>query len=198
LIYNVILYCSVLIHIGKQNKKNMKNKTSKYGRIGILVACFLMIAGGVTVLASTESGKRMLGLAPSVKVSLTGTVERDKKVQKLGNKTVVNPGEKIDWNLSSVNEGNADANGFKTNAKIPEGTMYVANSASGDNSPNVGFSIDGGKTYSAQPMIEEKQADGSVKQVAAPVSMYSNVEFQWKGALAAGSKLEAVYQVSVK
>lgn len=163
-----------------------------------LTFCLLLIAGGVTALASTESGKRMLGLSPVVKVSLTGIVERNKKLYKIGNKEVVNPGEVIRWNLSSVNEGNADAAGFRTTAKIPEGTVFVAGSATGNSSPNVSYSIDGGKTYSPQPTIEERQNDGSVKEVAAPVSMYSNIQFQWDGSLNAGNKLEAFYQVSVK
>jgi uncharacterized repeat protein (TIGR01451 family) len=176
---------------------NSTRKTS-ITRTIIFVFCFLLIAGGVTALASTESGKRMLGLSPMMKVSLTGTVERDKKLHKVGNKEVVNPGEVIKWNLSSVNEGNADATGFRTSAKIPAGTSFVAGTATGDASPAVSYSIDGGNNYAAQPMIEERQNDGSVKQVAAPVSMYSNIQFQWDGSLSAGNKVEAVYQVSVK
>jgi uncharacterized repeat protein (TIGR01451 family) len=183
-----------------KTQNTLPNSTRKTAitRAIIFVFCFLMIAGGVTALASTESGKRMLGLSPMMKVSLTGTVERNKKLHKVGNKEVVNPGEVIKWNLSSVNEGNADAAGFRTTAKIPEGTVFVAGSATGDSSPNVSYSIDGGKTYSPQPMIEERQNDGSVKEVAAPVSMYSNIQFQWDGSLSAGNKVEAFYQVSVK
>jgi uncharacterized repeat protein (TIGR01451 family) len=181
-----------------QNALPNSTKKTSITRTIIFVFCFLMIAGGITALASTESGKRMLGLSPMMKVSLTGTVERNKKLHKVGNKEVVNPGEVIKWNLSSVNEGNADATGFRTTAKIPAGTSFVADSAAGDALPTVSYSIDGGNNYATQPMIEERQSDGSVKQVAAPVAMYSDIQFQWTGSLSAGNKLEASYQVSVK
>ena len=60
------------------------------------------------------------------------------------------------------------------------------------------YSIDGGKSFSAQPMIEEKQADGSVKRVPAPVSMYTEIRYEWSDPLAQGGKLSASYKVRVK
>ena len=60
------------------------------------------------------------------------------------------------------------------------------------------YSIDNGKTYSAQPTIEEKQADGTVKTVAAPVSMYTQLRYEWADPLASGGKLQASYKVRVK
>ena len=47
-------------------------------------------------------------------------------------------------------------------------------------------------------MIDEKQADGTIKKVAAPVSMYTQVRFEWADPLAAGGKMVASYQVRVK
>jgi hypothetical protein len=37
-----------------------------------------------------------------------------------------------------------------------------------------------------------------MKQVAAPVSMYTQVRYEWADPLAAGGKLAASYQVRVK
>ncbi|MDT5261558.1 MAG: hypothetical protein QOC61_562, partial [Acidobacteriota bacterium] len=59
-------------------------------------------------------------------------------------------------------------------------------------------SIDGGQSFSTQPVVEERQADGSVKTVPAPVSMYTEVRYEWSDALAAGGKLSASYKVRVK
>jgi hypothetical protein len=47
-------------------------------------------------------------------------------------------------------------------------------------------------------MIDQKQADGTTKQVAAPVSMYTQVRFEWANPIAAGGKVVASYQVRVK
>ena len=60
------------------------------------------------------------------------------------------------------------------------------------------YSIDGGKSFSPQPTVEERQADGTVKRAPAPVSMYTEVRYEWAEPLAAGAKLEASYKVRVK
>jgi hypothetical protein len=86
---------------------------------------------------------------------------------------------------------------YKTIGHIPQGTTFVAGSAKADGAKAV-YSIDGGKSYSAQPTIEEKQADGSVKRVPAPVSMYTEIRYEWADALAQGGKLSASYKVRVK
>ncbi len=80
---------------------------------------------------------------------------------------------------------------------IPRGTTFIAESAKADGARTV-YSIDGGKSYSAQPTIEEKQADGSFKQVPAPVTMYTEIRYEWVDPLAQGGKLSASYKVRVK
>jgi hypothetical protein len=74
----------------------------------------------------------------------------------------------------------------------------VSGSAASESGSNVTYSIDGGKTYSSQPIIEERQADGSIKKAAAPVSMYTEVRYEWSDSLAAGGKLSASYKVRVR
>ncbi len=176
----------------------MRNAKSVFSRSLILVFGLVVLTGGITVLAKTESGKKLLGFRPEVKISLTANVERDNKLQSIDPKVIVNPGEKIHWNLVSKNEGNANAEGFKTIAKIPEGTSYVNGTAKGEDSANIAFSIDGGKSFSNNPLVDEKQADGTVRKVSAPVSAYTNIQFQWENSLVAGDQLAAEYQVQVK
>jgi hypothetical protein len=62
----------------------------------------------------------------------------------------------------------------------------------------VTYSIDGGKSFAAQPVIEEKQADGTKKTIPAPASMYTQVRYDWNDPLAAGATLSASYKVRVK
>ena len=134
---------------------------------------------------------------PEVKVQLAGAVERDSKLMPLDKSTVVNPGEILDWTINSENSGNAAALEYKTVGHIPRGTEFVAGSAKADGARAV-FSIDGGKSYSPQPMIDEKQADGSTKRVSAPTSMYTEIRYEWADPLAQGGKLSASYKVRVK
>src|SRR5262245_9085368 len=101
---------------------------------------------------------------PEVTVQLAGAVERDAKLLPLDKSTVVNPGEILDWTINAENSGNAAALEYKTVGHIPRGTEFVPGSAKADGAKAV-YSIDGGKTYSTQPNIEEKQADGYKKSV---------------------------------
>ncbi|MDT7806506.1 MAG: hypothetical protein QOJ70_319, partial [Acidobacteriota bacterium] len=110
----------------------------------------------------------------------------------------VKPGEILDWQIVSSNEGSAAARDYKTVGHIPAGTALVAGSAAAEKGSTVTYSIDGGKTFSTQPVVEERQADGTVKKVPAPVSMYTEVRYEWSDALAAGGKLSASYRVRVK
>jgi len=110
----------------------------------------------------------------------------------------VNPSEILDWTITSENAGNGPAHDYKAVGQIPKVTVLVAGSTTADGSASVVYSIDNGKTFSEQPTIEEKQPDGSVKQVPAPVSMYTQLRYEWTDPLASGAKLQASYKVRVK
>jgi uncharacterized repeat protein (TIGR01451 family) len=135
---------------------------------------------------------------PEVKVILTGSVARGGEQIALDKAGAVHPGEVLDWKITSSNEGDGAAREYKTTAPVPAGTTFVAGSASAQYGAQVSYSIDGGKTFTTQPIIEEKQADGSVKQVPAPVSMYTQLRYEWSDPLAQGAKLNASYRLRVK
>jgi hypothetical protein len=133
-----------------------------------------------------------------VKIALSGSVERGGQMLALDKVNSVNPGEILQWNITSLNEGDGAAREYKAVGHIPTGTALVAGSAVAEDGSTVTYSIDGGKTYATQPIVEEKQADGTVKRVPAPVSMYTEVRYEWNDELAAGGKLNASYKVRVK
>jgi uncharacterized repeat protein (TIGR01451 family) len=135
---------------------------------------------------------------PLVKLSLTGAVARERKLISVEQAGPVKPGEVVNFTMSSVNEGAAAARDYRAIGQIPAGATFVAGSALTNNHIQVSYSIDGGEKFSSTPLIDEKQADGSIKKVAAPVSMYTQVCFEWADPLAAGGKLVASYQVRVK
>ena len=168
-------------------------------RIGLLPVLALIIAlGGVAAAGLARSRSGVASARPEVKVVLTGTVERGGEQLTLDKADAVKPGEILDWRIISTNEGTGAASEYKAVGRIPEGTTFVAGSAAGENGSTVTFSIDGGKTFSTQPIIEERQADGTVKRMPAPVSMYTQVRYEWKDDLAAGGRLNASYKVRVK
>jgi len=134
---------------------------------------------------------------PEVKVQLTAMVERDSALVPLEKAAAVKPGEILDWTIASENSGNAAALAYKAVGHIPHGTEFVAGSAKADGAKAV-YSIDNGKSFSEKPMIDEKQPDGTVKRVTAPLAMYTDVRYEWSDPLAQNGKLSASYKVRVK
>ncbi len=169
-------------------------------KIGALpsVALCLLVLGGAAALAQKQFRSVASNPRPEVKVTLSGAIERDQKLIPLEKAEAVNPGETLDWTITSENDGNAAAHEYKTVGQIPRGSVLVAGSTTADGSASVVYSIDNGKTFSPQPMIEEKQPDGSTKQVPAPVSMYTQLRYEWADPLASGGRLQASYKVRVK
>jgi len=163
----------------------------------LLMAGLLLMLAGAAGFAQRHFMLAANAARPEVKVELAGTVERDSKLVPLDKSVVVNPGEILNWTITSENDGNAAAREYKAFGHIPQGTSFVAGSAKAEGAQAL-FSIDGGKSFSAQPMIEEKQADGSVKRVPAPVAMYTEIRYEWADPLAQGGKLSASYKVRVK
>jgi uncharacterized repeat protein (TIGR01451 family) len=135
---------------------------------------------------------------PLVKLFLTGAIERDSKTIPIEKAGLVTPGEVVSFTMNSVNEGGAPAREYRAIGQIPSGATFVAGSALAERNTQVSYSIDNGQMFSATPMIEEKQADGTIKKITAPVSMYTQVRFEWADPLAAGGKLVTSYQVRVK
>ena len=135
---------------------------------------------------------------PEVRVSLLGLVTRENKsvsVEKAGS---LNPGEILNWTITSQNAGTAPAHNYKAIGEIPTGTAYVANSAAAEGSVQIVYSLDDGKTFDAKPMIDQKQPDGSVKKVTAPASMYTQIRYEWNDPLSEGKQFLASYKVRVK
>jgi uncharacterized repeat protein (TIGR01451 family) len=173
-------------------KKSSQNRVTT-----LVVVCTLLVVGGAAVFAKMGAA-RMFTSRPEIKVALAGSVHRGQEELPVEKAQAVNSGEVINWSIISNNEGNGAAHDYKTVGQIPKGTSFVEGSANADGRAAVTYSIDGGKTFTAKPMVAEKQPDGTMKQVTAPVSMYTQVRYQWTDPLAAGGKLTATYQVRVK
>ncbi|MEZ5427067.1 MAG: hypothetical protein R2747_12430 [Pyrinomonadaceae bacterium] len=164
-----------------------------------LVIALFALSGMIVFAATNETVSRALNITrPDVKVQISGVVQRNDQTLSVEKVEAVNSGEILDWKISSVNEGNASAENYRVVGQIPEGTSFVAGTARSEQKGSVTYSIDGGKEFSAQPLIDEKQADGSVKKVPAPVSMYTHLKFEWSAPLGVKEKLDASYRVRVK
>jgi hypothetical protein len=174
----------------------MTRLKKKLGVAPLLALALVVLVGGAAFARQQLAQAR--GGRPEVKVQLSGTVVREGKALSLDKVESVKPGEVLDWQIVSANEGTGAAHDYKAVGHIPAGTQLIAGSAAGENGSTVTYSVDGGKSFSTQPIIEERQEDGSMKKVPAPVSMYTEVRYEWSDSLAAGGKLSASYKVRVK
>ncbi len=166
-------------------------------RVLPLALLALLAVGGVGAFAQRNYLVREAA-RPEVKIALAGAVERAGNRVAFDKAGEVRSGEVLDWTITSVNEGTGAAREFKATGQIPQGTTLIVGSTTADGTASVTYSIDHGKSFSEQPTIEERQADGTAKQVPAPVALYTQVRYEWTDALAAGNKLTATYKVRVK
>ncbi|MBW4622811.1 MAG: DUF11 domain-containing protein [Cyanosarcina radialis HA8281-LM2] len=133
------------------------------------------------------------------------TLSADKKLvqnnqtswQALQGSVVVHPGDVIRYNLVGQNQGGRPAKNVVFTQPIPKGTVYVLNSAT-NNTTKVSFSIDGGKTFVANPTIQVKLANGKVETRPAPAEQYSFVRWDVKQAINPKSTVKVSYQVKVR
>jgi len=169
----------------------------KYFRTLPFVAVCLLVLG----TAATFAQKKFMVLksgSPVVKVLLSGMVHRNDQDIPVEKAETVKSGEILDWTISSRNEGDAPALEYKAIGHVPPGTQFVPGSVTADGSVSVAYSIDNGKSFSAEPTIDQKQADGSIKKVPAPAAMYTQIRYQWADPLVQGTTLNASYKVRLK
>ena len=173
--------------------KNLKSYLSALTLIALLI-----VAGSAFAQRNSIAHALTTFLRPDVKISLIGTVTRENKPVEVEKAGTLNPGEVLNWTITSMNAGNAPAQNYKTIGEIPSGTAYVASSAKAEGNVKIVYSLDDGKTFDEKPMIDQKQPDGSTKKVAAPVSMYTQIRYEWNDPLSEGKQFSASYKVRVK
>lgn len=175
----------------------MNTLKKKSGAIVLVTLC-LVAASAAAAVTRQQLASRLAAGRPEVKVLLAGAVARSGELLALEKAGAVRPGEVLDWKIVSTNEGDGAARQYKAVGHVPQGTSFVAGSATAEYGAQVTYSIDGGKSFSPQPTLEEKQADGAVKRVPAPASLYTEVRYEWSDPLNAGATLTANYKVRVK
>jgi uncharacterized repeat protein (TIGR01451 family) len=132
---------------------------------------------------------------PDVKLNLIAE-RRDGESWQGGSLNNARPGDVLRYSLKGKNHGSRAASNFTLTQPIPNRTVYVAQSATGN--AQITYSIDKGKTYSAQPVIQVMRADGSLESRPAPAESYTHVRWKFQTAIEPGANVSAFYQVRVR
>jgi uncharacterized repeat protein (TIGR01451 family) len=119
------------------------------------------------------------------------------RAPRLADSAKVLPGDTVRYHLLFTNVSSAAVHGIVLDNPIPAGLRYEAGSAKADRGDvAVLFSIDGGKTFSAAPMIDVV-VDGRHEQHAAPAELYTNVRWTVRGDVPQGAQIRAEYDALV-
>lgn len=153
----------------------------------------LAIVGSVAAFAASQQSSP---LNTNMKAFVV-TVDAKGK-EKLQTAKRAEPGQVIQYQITSTNAGKQQLKGLMAVGPIPAHTRYVGQSAYTKTKANMQVSIDGGKTFEKEP-VKRKQTmpDGSVKMVIIPADQYTHIRWQAKDALVSGSKHVYNYRVKV-
>jgi len=161
-------------------------------KIGYSLAS-LAIIGSVTVFAAN---KQQSPLNTDMKAFVV-TVDAKGK-EKLHTAKKAEPGQVIQYQITSTNAGKQKLTGLMAVGPIPTHTHYVGRSAHTKSKAAMKVSIDGGKTFEDEPVKRKKTLqDGSVKMVVVPTNQYTHIRWEAKDALASGNKHVYHYRVKV-
>jgi len=159
----------------------------------LFVLGILIVAFSFTTFALAEKKEKLLLKTEGylVKVVVGEDGKKKEVLQPLPEK--VYPGDIIEYKITATNVSNEDLKNVIIGAKIPKGTVYVPGSAT--DTPE--FSIDGGKTFSKEPVKYYVIENGKkVEKIATP-DMYTNI--RWKiEILKPSESKEFRYRVQVK
>jgi uncharacterized repeat protein (TIGR01451 family) len=166
----------------------------------------LPINGAPAATRLLEAGQQVANnilQKPQVNLELTAqqpvkTKEGQMAWQKLDAKTVVQPGSSLRFEVKANNVGDRAAQQFKLTQPIPQGMEYKLGSAASSAKAQTVFSIDGGKTFVANPQLPVKKTDGQVAMQPAPAASYTHVRWNFEQTLAAKAQEQTAYEVRVK
>src|SRR5207249_11767457 len=112
------------------------------------------------------------------------------------NNAVARPGDVIRYGVVFTNVTAGPVKNIQFVDPIPQGMVYVLGSAAADHAVRVEYSIDGGKSYSARPVIAVVQDGKTVEQPAAR-ERYTHVRWTVLGSLASGAKVMAEFRTQI-
>lgn len=152
------------------------------------------------MVAALVSGTAFSGDSPLVNRLQAYVVQYDKSgKESLKPVNVAEPKQLIEYQLTYENTGGASLEGLVITGPIPSSTEYQANSAKTAVQANLLVSIDGGKTFEAEPVKRKvRNAKGQEEVKIIPPSEYTHLRWKSNEKLASKASQLFAYRVKVK
>jgi uncharacterized repeat protein (TIGR01451 family) len=156
-------------------------------------------AGNQVAQAVLGKPKVNLQLSADRQISQTDAQgQTQKQWVPVDNRIPAQPGDRLRFTVVSRNEGDRAAKNFAVTQPIPRGTKFVLNSVEASIAANVTYSIDQGKTFTANPVVKVTLPNGQVVEQSAPAEVYTHARWNFSQALQPATKITASYQVAVR
>jgi uncharacterized repeat protein (TIGR01451 family) len=170
-------------------------------QILILIICAAANFVSLPAIASLQTTTSIVSRTPKEsQLDLILQVEKfqNQAWKPLPSKISFQSGDRLRYRVKGHNQSVFSLAQVVITQPISKDTHYVLDSATGLHSAVVTFSIDEGKTYSATPMITVKQDNEKMDNQKAPVSLYTNIRWEFPGELPSQSPIDLSYQVQVR
>jgi uncharacterized repeat protein (TIGR01451 family) len=154
----------------------------------------LLLVGMVSVVALPQAGAAQAQAPKALVITAHNVTAETASTRK--SSTQARPGDVIRYALVFTNVTAGPVKNIQFVDPLPKGLVYVIGSAKADQAVRLEYSIDGGKSYAAQPMIE-LVANGTKVEKPAPREMYTHVRWTVLGSVAPGAQVMAEFRAQV-
>ncbi|MGD0484397.1 MAG: hypothetical protein ABSB58_07060 [Gemmatimonadales bacterium] len=155
---------------------------------------FTLLAVAVSLASAWAAGPARAQVAPPQPLVVTA---ENLTARAIGRANEVLPGDTVRYQLRFINSRSAAVRNVVFDNPVPNGMRYILGTAAADRqSTSVTYSIDGGKTYSAEPMVQ-RIVDGRRVNVPAPAELYSHIRWMVQGDLLPGARVSAEFRAQL-
>jgi len=165
------------------------------------IPLFLMLVGLMVCRAHPEVWAEDKGPKISIQIDVKKETRLLRHGQWVVERVPVDQTEKDDvlvYTITYRNVGNAAAQETSVVDRVPEGTVYVPGSATGEDT-EIFYSIDGGLGYQRPPVTYVvKRTDGSLEKKTALPEMFTHIKWLIKKALKPGESGQLSFKAIVK
>ncbi|MBE9004185.1 DUF11 domain-containing protein [Fortiea sp. LEGE XX443] len=170
---------------------------------GIATSLLLTTTSFITnvpgVAQNLEKQQALKLLLSAEKQVLTKDQQGKQKVtwQTLKGQATVQPKDILRYTLTGENRSDRPIKNLTLNQPIPQGMVYILQSANFTSNAKITYSIDGARSFVENPTIKVTLANGKVETKPAPASAYTHIRFSTP-VLPAKTTLKATYQTQVR
>jgi uncharacterized repeat protein (TIGR01451 family) len=164
---------------------------------GLLVIVWALALPFLAEPALAQQGEQPQPLVITAQNLMAGDARHDELAARGGDRTALLPGDVVLYRLIFTNTTDAPVRNVEFKDPLPAGLRYVAGSAAADREDvSIAYSIDGGRTYSAEPTIEVV-VDGERVMRPAPPEMYTHIRWLVTGWVQPGAQVTAEFRAQL-